>query len=274
MNVWMKGHAGEWCFEYSDTMYDIQDEIYDLADKVADSPSKAEKRLQKILDREPYAFDAYYHLSYILYWRHRINDALALLKSGFDRASELFPPEFALGRSRLPWGIIENRPFLRMYEALGSRYLDLGDHKSAIKIFEDIIAMNPDDNQGIREILVNCYFQQGDLDFVSKLCRKYNHDTTPAIMYGKVLVLFKLGKLKEAERACSDAIEYGGNIARELVKNKHKFVDSEDPGYVVVGSTHEAYLYWKDFGRYWAETPGAIAFVRECLKIINPKCDR
>lgn len=267
MNVWIaKWPGGTWAFEFSDVMRDVQDEIYELADLLPDSRRRAEARLRKILDNEPHAFDAYCHLGYILFWKHRIGDAITLLEKGLTCAHELFPSGFILGKSQLPWGILENRPFLRMYEALGRRYLDDDRVEAATKVFEDIIGSNPDDNQGVREDLVERYFDKGDTSSVLKLCNKYKGDALPAIKYGRVLALLIEGKNEKAEQDLGSAIRYGANVAREIVKRKHVFIDSEEPGYVVVGSRHEGYLYWEQFGEYWAKTPGAIEFVRNVLK--------
>jgi len=273
MNVWMTKWSGEaWVFEFSSDMREIQDAIYELAELLPDSPQRAETGLRKILDNESHAFDAYYHLSYILFWKHRIHDAINLLEKGFTCAQELFPSGFVLGKSHLPWGILENRPFLRMYEALGESYLDDGRTDAATKVFEYIVGSNPDDNQGIREDLVKCYFDKGNTSSIIKLCNKYSRDTLPAIMYGKVLALLREAKIQKAKDALDFAIRYGENIAREVVKRKHTFIDSEEPGYVVVGSKHEGYLYWEQFGKYWTKTPDAIEFVRKALNKSRTLC--
>ena len=36
-------------------------------------------------------------------------------------------------------------------------------------------------------------------------------------------------------------------------------------GYITVGGEDQTYYYWKEFGRYWEKTDGAIAFVSEYL---------
>jgi len=142
-------------------MENIQEELYDLADSMSHSSSRAERILRRMIEKEaPYAFDAYHQLAFILwYGRKDSNEALAVLKDGLSKAEELFPEKFKLGRSQLPWGILENRPFLRMYESLGSRYLELGMLKQATEIFENIVTMNPDDNQGVRETPKTLWFR-------------------------------------------------------------------------------------------------------------------
>lgn len=251
-----------WYFEYSDRMNDIQNEIYDIAESIPDSPSRAERKLRKIIEKFPHAFDAFESLAYILEQTGRRDEAMALLKRGLSRARELFPREFKLGTSPLPWGILENRPFLRMYARLGYNYLELGEIKLAKGIFEDIVWMNPDDNQGVREALCSCYFSLEDPHSVLNLCNRYSDDGMPAIAFGRVLALLKVGRPNDARRALRKAAQLGGNIVAEIMSKKHTKVNPKEPWFVTVGSRYEAYLYWKEFGKHWQETPGAIELVR------------
>jgi tetratricopeptide (TPR) repeat protein len=257
---------GEWAFQFSGPMRDVQEKLYDIGSSLGDSPSSAEKRLRRMIEEggeARYAFDAYHQLAFILwYGRRDPKGALGVLKTGLSRAEELFPKGFELGKSGLPWGVLENRPFLRMYESPGSRHLELGELDAAIKVFEDIVSMNPGDNQGIRETLSSCYFARADPESVLRLCDKYEDDTTAGITYGRVLALLKLGRTGEAKKALGEALEYGENIAIEITRKKHRRLRPEDELMPVEwGSRFEAELHWMRFGRYWEETPGGIEFV-------------
>jgi len=268
-DVWIVGpRDGEWNFEYSPRMEEVQDKLDDIIDRIPDSPTKAETRLLRVIQSAPYAFDAYSNLAYI-YWEWlQPADSIGLLRNGLDRAKNLFPRGFILGRSRLPWGITDNRPFLRMYASLGVRCHDSGDLGSAKTVFEDMLQMNPDDNQGARELLCSCYFGLGEVESVLKLCARFEDDGTPAIMFGRVLALLRSGGTDEAKRALFTAAKYGSNIATEITKSKHDPLRPRDLGpYVASGSAQEARLYWKDFGGYWKGTPGAVKLVRDQARV-------
>lgn len=208
---------GIWSFEYSPRMEDIMEKLDYVIEKIPDPPTKAEKRLLRIIEKAPYAFDAYSDLAYVLReWRQPV-DSIGLLKKGLGRARDLFPPGFVLGRSRLPWLITDNRPFLRMYASLGVRLHDAGDLRSAKTIFQDMLEMNPDDNQGVRGLLCSCYFGLGDVESVLKLCTRFEEDAMPAITFRRVLALLKSGRTDEAKGALFIAAKYGGNIAAEII---------------------------------------------------------
>jgi tetratricopeptide (TPR) repeat protein len=55
----------------------------------------------------------------------------------------------------LPWGLIDNRPFLRCIHGVGLCFWRLGDMKEAEKTFIRMLWLNPSDNQGARFNLAN-----------------------------------------------------------------------------------------------------------------------
>jgi hypothetical protein len=76
------------------------------------------------------------------------------------------------------------------------------------------------------------------------------------------LALFQLGRFNQAAKAMDLAIKYFPLIAAEIVRTNHRKTKAVDDQYVTLGSRQQALLYWQQDGRYWAETPGAIEFLR------------
>src|SRR5207248_2795540 len=50
----------------------------------------------------------------------------------------------------LPWGLIDNRPFLRCLQGLGLSLWRLGRFEEAGKVLDRMLWLNPSDNQGVR----------------------------------------------------------------------------------------------------------------------------
>lgn len=63
-----------------------------------------------------------------------------------------------------------------------------------------------------------------------------------------------------------EAIEYHPNIAKELIKTRHRRPETMMEGYIIAGGDDEAYEYWTSSGKYWKATEGAIDFLKECLR--------
>lgn len=53
----------------------------------------------------------------------------------------------------LPWGCLDNRPYLRCLHGSGLCYWRLGFFTEAKRVFERMLWMNPSDNQGVRFVL-------------------------------------------------------------------------------------------------------------------------
>jgi len=53
----------------------------------------------------------------------------------------------------LPWGLVDNRPFLRCLNGYGLCLWRLGRLDEAARVFDRILWMNPSDNQGVRFLL-------------------------------------------------------------------------------------------------------------------------
>ena len=163
--MWIEGSRdGVWSFRFSEAMENIQEELYDLADSMSRSPSKAERVLRRMIEKERRLRLRRLPSTCVhpLVWKKGLKRSTRSPEEWFVQSRRDLPEKFSLGRSQLPWDILENRPFLRMYESLGSRYLRLGMLKQATEVFENIVTMNPDDNQGVRETLCSCYFRQAD----------------------------------------------------------------------------------------------------------------
>jgi tetratricopeptide (TPR) repeat protein len=83
----------------------------------------------------------------------------------FDRGPEIAIPhcevgfrigELSFGESfdgLLPWGWIDNRPFLRCLNGFGLCLWRLGRFEEAENIFERMLWLNPSDNQGVRFLI-------------------------------------------------------------------------------------------------------------------------
>ena len=127
-------------------------------------------------------------------------------------------------------------------------------------------AMNPNDNQGIRALLIDCYFRLGQPARVLTVCGRYRADITEEVLYGRPLALFQLQREDESRSALRKAIGILPLVAMELVKKTHRRPKNLDPGYVTMGGRDQAYLYWQQNGQYWQETPGALEMVASVLQ--------
>jgi tetratricopeptide (TPR) repeat protein len=256
-------HKDEWQFRYprlDNRFFDLFDGAMEELD--SGNLRKAESNFRLLLEGYPECIDAYHHLAIILSATNRHTEARRLWERAVSIGKSVFPKKFKQGTHRLPWMIIENRPFLRAYHSWGLQLLDEKNIPDALIVFNDMLSLNPNDNQGIRALAVGCYFELKQPKNVLKICKRYPNDMMEDVLYGKPLALFQLGRESDARKSLLKAIEYLPNVSKELLKKSHRPPKNGDPGFVTHGGADQAYYYWEHNGEYWKNTDGALDILR------------
>ncbi|MDX2440809.1 MAG: hypothetical protein QNK40_09685 [Desulfobacterales bacterium] len=133
------------------------DPIIEAADSFeSGNRENAIKIMEKILTAELRCIDAHAHLG-----NWEFNSTKEFYKTFINRAKKHFKVGFNIGElslgkdfnGLLPWGCIDNRPFLRCMHGYGLSLWRLGQTEDARKIFQRMLWLNPNDNQGIRFLL-------------------------------------------------------------------------------------------------------------------------
>jgi len=106
----------------------------------------AYKILMDLCQADLRCLDAHSHLGNLIF-KQAPKDAIRHYEVGV-RIGELSLGEGFAGL--LPWGWIDNRPFLRCMQGFGLCLWRLGRFQEADRIFDRMLWMNPSDNQGVR----------------------------------------------------------------------------------------------------------------------------
>ena len=117
--------------------------------KAAGDSVVAQTLLVEMLEADLRCLDAHAHLGNIAFEDHT-EHAIRHYEVG------LCIGELSLGESFdgvLPWGRVDNRPFLRCMHGYGLCLWRLGRVDEAVAVFERMLWLNPSDNQGIRFLL-------------------------------------------------------------------------------------------------------------------------
>ncbi len=247
-------------FLWSKSRNKIFERFYD-ADEITE-PDTAINELQKIINDDPEFIDAYNSIGWWELSLRNYGNAFHCFMNAFKIGDKLIPKNY---NGRIIWGILSNRPFLRSMHGLGLTYLFMQEWDKSSKIFKKILRYNPNDNQGIRALAIQSYLAQGKFEDVLNICKMYPEDIMPDTLYGAVLANYRLDRIKKAEEALKKAIEFSSNVAKELLKKKHKQIESELPGTVSAGGVDEAYEYWQRVGHYWTD-PEIMKFIEDGLK--------
>lgn len=117
--------------------------------KDAGEQVEAAKILVELCQADLRCLDAHSHLGNFVF-DHRPQDAIRHYEVGL-RIGELSLADDFTGV--LPWGLIDNRPFLRYIHSYGLCLWRLGRFEEAKRIFHQILWLNPSDNQGVRFLI-------------------------------------------------------------------------------------------------------------------------
>ncbi len=128
----------------------IYDPIIEAGDRArAGDREGARRLLRSLIAADARCLDAYAHLGWLAF-EFSAKRALPNYQTGVAIAERSLPKGFS---GVLPWGLIDNRPFLRCLHGLGLCHWRLGRYDNATPVFESLLWLNPTDNQGAREVV-------------------------------------------------------------------------------------------------------------------------
>lgn len=167
----------------------------------------AAKQFRRALALDPLHADAHNHLGIV-----------CLEARKWKAAEQHFRVAIAGGERHLerdggevPWGVIENRPYLR---GLANLALVLAERKKwaeALAIYEQMLKLNPRDHQGVRYLMGPAYLRVGDDDGAIAAFQKCLHEEV-GCAFG--LALAKL-------RAHGPAAEVGEALLTGFAANRY-----------------------------------------------------
>ena len=160
----------------------------------------------------------------------------------------------------LPWACQENRPALRLLALEAFDLLDQ-DEPDALARLQTMLRLNPNDNHGMRDLVVNLHLERGEDKAALAVIAKYADDIAPAMGFGKVLALYRLGELPKAAAALKAAKKRSPKIVKYLLPGHKAEPKSSEYG-IQVGGDDEAWLYREAMRDVWQSVPGAMAWLK------------
>ncbi len=115
----------------------------------AGNDAAALKILMELCQADLRCLDAHAHLGNFAFDRGPMH-AIRHYAAGVDIAELSFAPDF---EGLLPWGHINNRPFLRCLHGYGLCLWRLSRFQEAERVFTRMLCLNPTDNQGVRFLI-------------------------------------------------------------------------------------------------------------------------
>jgi tetratricopeptide (TPR) repeat protein len=174
--------------------------------------------------------------------------------------------ERALGPERFSedvghfWGILETRPYMRARFGLGQTLAELGRRDEAVAHYQELLRLNPNDNQGVRDLLLLEWMRDRRDEELEGLFARYGEDVTAEWCYTWALFEFRRGRTAEAEARLATALECNPHVPEALAHPAEELPPYGDS--VALGGDDEAVMYATLFGDLWHETPGAFRWMK------------
>ncbi len=166
---------------------------------------------------------------------------------------------------KLEWSSMANRPVLRSLVRLIYLEQRLSNFDAADGLAQQVLSLNPNDNHGLRTMVMNSLLRQGKNERAVNLADQYPDDLHPDLPYGKALALFCQSRHEEAQTALQDAVRCMPKVVRFLTAKRVR-QPKIDPAGVRIGGEDQAWLYRQEMRDVWAATPGALEWLKKASK--------
>ncbi|MEK7993972.1 MAG: tetratricopeptide repeat protein [Planctomycetota bacterium] len=205
-------------------------------------------------------------------------DAYVLLAercSDTEKARDLYAQGVAAGERALGkkffdeeaghfWGILKTRPYMRARLGLAQSLEEMGNLEEAAGHYRELLRLNPNDNQGVRDALLPCLLKMHADDEASELLVQYKDDRSAIWCYGKALLTFhQKGDTATARKHLKTALDVNRYVAEYLSERKE--MPPFFPTSYSLGSEEEAIICMVDLTDAWDQTEGALEWLDKHL---------
>lgn len=167
------------------------------------------------------------------------------------------------------WYNPQTRPYMYARKSQAEFIERLGEFDQAIAIYEELLELNPNDNQGCRYLLADQLLRTDRLDELKTLLGNYPDEASAWWPMSHALLEFKSGgDTPEARDWLQQGIERNPHLTNFLLSWKN--VPYQPLEYTQLGEESEAIEYVLHALPAWRETPGALPWVRQTTGATPP----
>jgi len=162
------------------------------------------------------------------------------------------------------WGLLETRPYMRARQGLAEALWELDERQAAIEHAQEMLRLNPNDNQGMRYLLASWLLAVGEDAALETLLAQYPEEGSAHWAYTRALFAFRRhGSGKEAETALAQALQANPYVPMYLLGVAPW--PQEMPSYYGMGDENEAIVYLSEAAEPWTTTERAADWLATSL---------
>jgi tetratricopeptide (TPR) repeat protein len=239
-----------------DEHFEAQDLAYEAME--AQTPERALQLARRALELNPRCVDAL-----LIIARSTRQSPEALIESvraAVNAGEEDLGSDFFDDNRGYFWGILETRPYMRARAFLAELLAEAGKVSEALAHLEAMLQLNPNDNQGMRYVLLGHYLALDRLDEAQRLLKQYDGDGSAMFAWGRVLERFLAEDQPGASAALQEARQLN-RFAEDYLKGS-KHVPRRLPEYYGIGDENEGVVCAVELGKAWGKHPSAVNWLK------------
>lgn len=235
-----------------------QEQAQNLVYEAFDLPTaRARQNIKKALKLDNNCIEAYEFLGSM----EDVEEiAILFFEKGIKIGRENFKGEFLERNKGCFWYIHETRPFMRCLYHYSDCLYAMGKTKEAVTILEEIIDLNENDNQGVRDQLLIYLILLEENEKFEKYASMFKDDDSAFSLFNRALFSFKIeGETENTNKQLQKAIKQNKFIVTKLLSKK-SIINSSD--YYSWGSEDEANYYAEFAKSIWNNTNKATLWLK------------
>ena len=247
------------------------DEAQELIYQAMDAKGKRREKLaRQALAISPDCADAYVLLAEST---RDPQEARQFFEEGMRAGERALGDLFAqLAADKAFWSYVESRPYMRARQGLADVLWATDERQEAIGHLQEMLRLNPNDNQGVRYILISWLLTVGDdksLKAVEKLLRQFNEESATWAYSRLLLTLRRKGHGRAAENALLQAMAANPFVPFYLLGVLS--LPKQAPEVYGIGDENEAIMYLDEGGaEAWLQNEQHIIWLAETLMRLAP----
>ncbi len=196
-----------------------QELAWQAMDQMSVDQAKAAALCRQSIEIYPDCVDALHMLAEIeSRW---VCDFVASIRKAIEAGRRDLGEKYFRECKGLFWGLTETRPFMRAMGALAETLAGNEYHQDeAIAVQQEMLDLNPNDNQGIRYGLLGSYLARKRYDKAQDLLDRYPGEYSAFFLWGKVLLLFATMDEAGAAKTLKKARKANSHVERHFFPRK------------------------------------------------------
>ena len=242
------------------TDFEPSDEAQELAYNAMDAENldDALELAEKALKLDPDCVDAL--IMKVKLTARSLPEVIDRVKKIITRAEQKLGTEYFEENKGHFWGMVETRPYMRSREFLTTTFKVAGRLDEAISQAEEMLELNPNDNQGIRDMLLGMYLETENMKGARNLIKKYPNEIMATFLWGQVLERYLSGEVEEAAKFYKKASSKNPYVFDYFTGRKQ--YNHPVGEYYTLGDESEAIQCFKKIGPAWKKHPEAIKWLK------------